>query len=725
MNRVLIYCLTILMLLQTTVIFAFDNKQSHPFLTKKAVENSQLKSFLEHQLFITDGYNSALQTTLAEKSILEWLQKGSEEEDDPACRAANHFHNPLKLWSVAGLTDTVWVIDRWCDVSSPYREKYSNLVWATGYISKDLAMDSPPNNEFNEIDDKNGRNWNVARELYYHALTYKNNVDREANLAEMSRTLGYILHLLQDMAVPAHTRNDFSQGHTQNIGCPEEDCWLEAWIGNPFEGYVRDNFAIIDAEIPNISQPFSGEKELTNFWDTDTVLVSNTDIPQTGFDIGLAEYTNANFVSYATIFKEESDTEHYFPYPNRESIADQDYPDQVDEELYNILARDGKLDKGVYITKDNHGEKINNFLKPRYIFHHYDFSNWTYIKRHYKLRFTLDHQCYLEYAKRLIPRAVGYSAALLDYFFRGSIEITSPDTFIYSIIDGSLSPQQFTHIKAKLRNTSEENMGNGTLQLVAKYRERIDYQPDLSTDPPTETSRKEDFSYSVSAPIDIVGLSSTEPEEFVFNFDLQNSIPAGITDLYLQVVFRGTLGNEQDIAVAVGMKDINEPQHIIMVNSTDMIYLNGTLRTADEIRTNPDLTWPLDDSYLDPYNDMDIGMAFFSDSYPTQLHTASLTMPAPSYGRVILLADTPSFNYHVQWSSISRSHSDYGSTSMGGVVNQENGEGVFQNTQIKNFRGINAHYVRWVGWHSPDAFGLESADWPEIFNAPIPLLIWP
>ncbi|MBW1911367.1 MAG: hypothetical protein JRJ11_17800, partial [Deltaproteobacteria bacterium] len=116
-------------------------------------------------------------------------------------------------------------------------------------------------------------------------------------------------------------------------------------------------------------------------------------------------------------------------------------------------------------------------------------------------------------------------------------------------------PQQFTYIKANLRNvTPDEQMGPGVLTAVAKYKKRTDYQPDLSTDPPTAGSREEFFSYSVSDSVFIYSLDSGTSTAVTFNFSNQ-PIPAGITDLYLQVIFKGTLGNEQNTGIAVGMKD--------------------------------------------------------------------------------------------------------------------------------------------------------------------------
>ena len=229
----------------------------------------------------------------------------------------------------------------------------------------------------------------------------------------------------------------------------------------------------------------------------------------------------------------------------------------------------------------------------------------------------------------------------------------------------------------------------------------------------------------MSAPINIQTLNPDDSQDFTFDFS-QSPIPAGVTDLYLQVVFKGILGNETGNAVAVGMKDLNEPQHIILVNSTDRVYLDGQLHTAEEIRSDPDLDWPLEDSYLDPYNDMQIGTAFFLGSYPTMLHAACLSMQSATFGRIIILADEPSFYYHVQWASPSRGHSDYGWAPIAGVTNQENNEGGFDSTQVLTFRGIKTHFVRWVCWNSPDASGLESAPWPPMADEdPQATFVWP
>jgi hypothetical protein len=385
-------------------------------LSDKALKNSQIDSYLQVQLQTNIDFYDFLATASDRREIRKWIMEGSYEEDQPSCRAASHFHNPLKNWENAQLTDPIWIVDLYCDLFSPFKEPFSNLIWATGLKNKTDEFESPVNDDPSQ---DHGRNWNVARIFFYQALTSGENALREEKLAQTFYTLGYVMHLLQDAAVPAHTRNDFSQGHSQAVGCPEGGCEkFTSWIGNPFEAYVRDNWRKIEQSIPIINKPYTGKLTLTNFWDTtDTNQEGMTLQNFDGQDLGLAEYSNLNFVSHATIFKNPAnDAVHGFKYPSRDSIADKNYPDQVNEKLYyNIKAKDGNIDTGVYVKKEaGEGHEIDNFLSMRYAMYGSETPRWD-------LKFKLDDVCFKEYATHLVPRAVGYSSGLLDYFFRGRI----------------------------------------------------------------------------------------------------------------------------------------------------------------------------------------------------------------------------------------------------------------------------------------------------------------
>ena len=86
----------------------------------------------------------------------------------------------------------------------------------------------------------------------------------------------------------------------------------------------------------------------------------------------------------------------------------------------------------------------------------------------------LDKGCHEDYANKLIPKAIGYSAGVMNYFFRGTLEISMPDRYVYSIADGSLDPQKFNYIKAKVKNTSK--IGDITEEMAGgQEREALGY----------------------------------------------------------------------------------------------------------------------------------------------------------------------------------------------------------------------------------------------------------
>jgi hypothetical protein len=51
--------------------------------------------------------------------------------------------------------------------------------------------------------------WDNARKYFYSALTSPGKAIREDSYAKTFQAVGQVMHLLQDMAVPAHVRNDF------------------------------------------------------------------------------------------------------------------------------------------------------------------------------------------------------------------------------------------------------------------------------------------------------------------------------------------------------------------------------------------------------------------------------------------------------------------------------------------------------------------------------------
>jgi len=106
------------------------------------------------------GYDQELNNGSKIRTITLWLEDGSREEDEPNCRAANHFHDPLKSWETSQLTDPIWAVDRFCEATTRFRTKYSNISWATGIRNPagDLMSDNVNGTGAGAV---NGRNWFV------------------------------------------------------------------------------------------------------------------------------------------------------------------------------------------------------------------------------------------------------------------------------------------------------------------------------------------------------------------------------------------------------------------------------------------------------------------------------------------------------------------------------------------------------------------------------------
>jgi hypothetical protein len=126
--------------------------------------------------------------------------------------------------------------------------------------------------------------------------------------------------------------------------------------------------------------------------------------------------------------------------------------------------------------------------------------------------------------------------------------------------DGNQDAPEFKSIKVKIKNAKpSEAIQAGVIQMVAKYKTNID---------------DAQFTYSMSAPRSINSLPSNEATEMEFDFS-GDPIAVDVTDLYLQVIFKGKVGDENE-AIAVGTRDISEPTPVDIFNNMDRICINGS-----------------------------------------------------------------------------------------------------------------------------------------------------
>lgn len=147
-------------------------------------------------------------------SATGWLMTGAVDEDHPLSRAQYHFHDPYLSWEQAGLDNDMY---GWVGAiragsrmaSGPHAQSYN----ATGMSALLRAL-------FNNItpDYPNRHNVWRSKKMLFTALTGGDDLkfgslEAESYMALHLISLGATIHLLEDMGVPAHVRNDWTVGH--------------------------------------------------------------------------------------------------------------------------------------------------------------------------------------------------------------------------------------------------------------------------------------------------------------------------------------------------------------------------------------------------------------------------------------------------------------------------------------------------------------------------------
>ena len=387
---------------------------THKALNAGAVRASSLEDILRSELGLTNGLEQIFQ----KKRLVNWFIDGGVEEDSPVTRSRNHFHHPLRApWRTAGLADVF--------------SGASSVLWAQ--------------------DARQGFAWQDARRAYWSALSMEPVAGREAAFGMAAQALGQLMHLIADSSVPAHARND---QHAFGLGDPYE-LWVEvqATPSSETEREAQQRFLsrfTAGVRRPDreflVGLPILGQNAtdapipIARLWDSDLYDGSNPSgavLPR----IGISEYTNANLFSEDTIFANDKDPshKHFSPYPS--SVDVEQWTDPTNKRKY--------WRKGIASA----GEPVQHLATV---------SKRAFWGKEFKVslptRGGLDEAVHEEYANLQLPAAVGYSAALLDYFFRGKLEAT---------IGADSADSEKLQLTAK--NASSEPLGRGTLEVYGDY----------------------------------------------------------------------------------------------------------------------------------------------------------------------------------------------------------------------------------------------------------------
>jgi len=572
-------------------------------------------------------------------SVRSLIIDGAEFEDLPAIRALNHFYDPTTDSGLL-LTSPYWAIDDGL-IPAPF-QSYS-LRRAHGY--------------------------------QFQSLTNPSASERSRNSGLLYETVGHVIHHVQDMAQPQHVRMDAHltiADTLQQWGLPDGELFFEHH--SRYEIYTEGNRKSLSGLMTATSSPplFSKGRD---YWKNDA-------------KTGIAEYTNRNFVSSGTNFLlEGGQVSANDRYPDPKPSAT---PTEIQPIAALFAAKGQPVPAQVAATCPGatdcnvlfFGSPVSTRASSLSIFDEdltVSSRQVTYVNPDTGTAYQVDRLFALNDFNfdaahhLLIPKATDYSAGLINFIFRGQMEITPPDENVYSVVDHSTIHQTdalhgfvgFDTVKLKLRNATPngEAMSGGTLVAVAKFHRNGCYKDDLSGEwtesgglliPPCGLFRTEDEEIVVSTSVQdaagnvlqTVSLDPTAPQQYKFTFG--TPIPINATDLFLQVVYRGALGSESD-AVVVATKDIFEPTYMSIFNSTDEILFFGTFFPT----TSPALLPTLDPNHTgtiaSSYDKTDLAILFnFNSSFTGSPLGSVAALPPGRFSRVALLTDRSPFSMPIE-----------------------------------------------------------------------------
>ena len=418
------------------VALAHDNHTIHPTLTDKSYDAWVQKvggEFFD-EIGIGEGdtfsfptlpgdadslsatiYIGRAKWSLSQPATLkDWLIAGSVDEDAPDTRCLAHFYNPLGTHNY--LTDPIPVSLR------------DSFEWASAGTYFTPLMGAKPSPGTNQ------ESWVKARDYYYDALTKLAKSDREGNLARTFYALGKVSHLLQDLSEPEHVRNDahmVNGSETPIIGDLGGITPNARWI----ENYGRDKISKI-IEWPELSDVTAldwrsaGFKKMEDFWNRHVYTGNGTDLDADASGsklLGLSEFVNGNFLG-ADASYESSKAEHWFPHP---SIADTNISSYGFHDVFKAFTWEdgavnpasGRFRQSFCLKKERSGVIVD---KHSLLIYSQLYSGRIFGIEASPLfpRTTINAPDVLaNYHKIVLPKAIEYTAGLLDYFFRGKLEV--------------------------------------------------------------------------------------------------------------------------------------------------------------------------------------------------------------------------------------------------------------------------------------------------------------
>ncbi|MBI5674554.1 MAG: hypothetical protein HZC48_01835 [Nitrospirae bacterium] len=345
MSRMMKKLLLIIVIIYSGASFCYaletdTHENFNEYIARNTLNSFSLDAYVKERL----GVQGGIEEKFNAHELWWWLRKGGEYEDKPYwwmpyLRSVNHFHNPLTDEGFSG----IWGSGSLSGVSS--------IQWSQWPLGAQTI----------QVLGSGNYSWYDSRDYFYKALTNTNKASRDNYYAEMFRGLGQLMHLVEDLSVPEHTRDD---GHYFFYN-------YEKWVKETIKTIADiSQYTPIYFDSSAIGNPNPlASIPVANLFDTnqynnpnpDPNVTTNLVIDPNGnllSNIGLSEYTNANFLSPDSYFTSA------FPYPNLGSVV------EYDETI------DGK--KRTYLRKLGQGETDGGQVGNGDHIEHLALGGWLY-----------------------------------------------------------------------------------------------------------------------------------------------------------------------------------------------------------------------------------------------------------------------------------------------------------------------------------------------------------
>jgi hypothetical protein len=597
--------------------------------------------------------------------IQNWLMRGDLREDDLSpllyntiasdrcgqpdsdpygqiVRVLNHFYDPIHDTGLIGAKSVDWALGYVDSFATPpvvnttrrnhftYADARENM-WRA--LTAELGRSSPPYTATAHRDDAQER-------LFRWATTF--------------RSLGDVIHLLQDGASPQHVRNDPHSAVGTSTEQQAFEKFTNARVLNQTVGdagpYVQGFFlrsAFQKALPPIVLGNYTAPTFATplRFFTTRLQGEGAGVLPDSRY--GMMDYANRGFFTGGTLPNMSANTflRPATPVDVVHGYVASTVPCVLSSAQGNSWRHDLKCTHWMHAVPDSVAASYVDTLPPVDGSTQFTqpplaaFSAFTIAAcPPSQCRYTVGLEELQNMANLAIPRAIGYSAGLINYFFRGTIQIDAPRDGVFGVIDQGMAHTVdadgyphctatvagagsdpnfctanavfgFTKLRLAIRNstpsitesgsgasipqamsatTATPGPGDPQLVAVARYHRNPCYMSTLQTEAVVDylgtitasscapSDRTDYQEISVSAPTANANGTTSTTVAFDFSAD---PIPINATDLFVQVVYRGQLGSETD-GIAVGTIDVREPTYITMWNDSDHAGCSGIWVTS-------------------------------------------------------------------------------------------------------------------------------------------------